>query len=422
MVATTSSSFSSHGQSRKCHMRTIIIPEEQNDDIMLTSQRSPPSAPSPSSYYYYYNSGDPWSEENLHYIINLWELNEEDKERLIELGQNLRDIQHFKNDPHIVLRYMRSPCGYKGTEQAFRKMIQWRIENDIDRLLDEYKPPQTLLDYSPTAFLKDYDRDGDPIYIERGGALDGLGLIKRYPKDQLMKHAIWLREVQCSGAWIHEYERRQGRKIRDITVVYDLQGLSSRHLDPRVLDWFKSHMKITTDYYPGPVKRVIVIRAPSIFRVMWSLAKHVFNREAQEKMIFTSNSNYLEVLNEYIDLNVLPSCIYPQGQGEPAIGMPQNLEGGRIPDHIGCGYIPNNSVLSTTDETTKWPSTASVESTSEDDEVLDDDGSSNSNSRLIVRQVSSDLSVRGGVLVSGKLVKNSQGHPNVVRIKNKSSA
>ena len=94
----------------------------------------------------------------------------------------------------------------------------------------------------------DYDRDGDPIYLERGGMIDGQGLLKRFSQDDLMKHAIWLREVQSSGEWVQQYEAEKGRSIKDITVVYDLKGLNMRHYNPSVLAWFHSHMAMTEDY------------------------------------------------------------------------------------------------------------------------------------------------------------------------------
>lgn len=51
-------------------------------------------------------------------------------------------------------------------------------------------------------------------------------------------------------------------------------------------------------------------------------------------MVFSNPKNYLEVLEKYIDLDILPPCIYSDGKGCVAIGMPPRLEGGLIPDDI----------------------------------------------------------------------------------------
>lgn len=185
------------------------------------------------------------------------------------------------------------------------------------------------------------------IYLERGGAIDGQGLLKRFSQEELMKHAIWLREVHSSGAWVDQYEREKGRSIKDITVIYDLKGLSIRHYNPSVLAWFQSHMAMTEDNYPGPIKRIIIIRAPSIFRMVWSVVKHFFPKCSRDKMVFSGSNDHMKVLGKYMNVSHLPRCINPNGQGGPAIGMPDNcFEAGKIPDSVGKGgknYTPTNT-------------------------------------------------------------------------------
>ena len=88
---------------------------------------------------------------------------------------------------------------------------------------------------------------------------------------------------------------------------------------------------------------MIIIRAPHIFRFAWNTIKGFFSEESQSKMIF-AESDYLEELGKWMDIEVLPQCINPNGKGETAIGMPKNLEGGLIPDHIGMGGSGYNTV------------------------------------------------------------------------------
>jgi CRAL/TRIO domain len=194
-----------------------------------------------------------WSEPKLAEAIKLWDLSPQDTQKLFIIKTKIKDVQHSWNHPDVIIGFV-STGGWDTAEQRFRKMIAWRLANNVDSLLTEYKPNPLVLDNSCIAFLKDYDKDGDPIYLERGGAVDAKGLLKRFPKEELMRHAIWLREVQSAGAWIDEYERRQGHGVRTITVVYDLEGLCTRHLHPNVLAFFQELMQLTDDYYPGPIK------------------------------------------------------------------------------------------------------------------------------------------------------------------------
>lgn len=284
---------------------------------------------------------DPWSPEHLQEAIDQWKLNDAEIARLKELQWKLRDCDgHFKYDPHIVLRFMFSFYGDNDkahqhskedkVEQMFRNMLKWRKENDIDNLLDTYYPHPLVIKHNPTAVLKDYDRDGDPIYVERGGNTDGLGLLRRFGKEECMKFATWTREVNTRGIWLEEYQQRQGRKVKDVTVIYDLQGLTARNLHPKVIDFFGAVQTLNAGMYPGPIKRIIILRAPTIFRLAWNLVKHFFPASARDKMIF-AGKDHAKVLAKYIDLDVLPPCIYEHGKGEPATGFPRHMEGGMLP-------------------------------------------------------------------------------------------
>ena len=90
--------------------------------------------------------------------------------------------------------------------------------------------------------------------MERGGVADIGALLKEFGHDEIIKYAIWTRELHTRGAWIDRFERMQGRRIRAITIVYDLKGLSAKHLNPKVLDLFGDIMNISQTNYPGPIK------------------------------------------------------------------------------------------------------------------------------------------------------------------------
>ena len=84
--------------------------------------------------------------------------------------------------------------------------------------------------------------------------MDGYGLLSRYGREKLMKHIIWSRELASRGRWIEEYEQKMGRPPTRLTIVYDLQGLSSRHMKPGVLPFLAESMRITQQRYNGLAK------------------------------------------------------------------------------------------------------------------------------------------------------------------------
>lgn len=290
---------------------------------------------------------DRWSTVNIDEAIRVWQLTTKETQQLRSLKDRLSDVDHFKNTPHEVVRYVRGPRGFAQAEELFRGMIDWRknSQEDIDNMLDEYKPPRGLYEYAPSGLLQGVDHDGDPVYLERAGDMDGFGFCQRYDNDTMRNDVVWRRELTASGAWIEDYVKEHGHLPRTLTMVYDLKGLSSRHCKKGVGAFFKEAVSYTQDKYYGVSKRMIVIRAPTIFRMVWRVAKTFFRPEVVAKITF---ANSLDDLDKYMDKSILPPCVYPQGQGQAARGFPPNFEGGIIPDDFDETYEEEDVVSTNT--------------------------------------------------------------------------
>lgn len=275
-----------------------------------------------------------WSDASVQKVAETWKLTPEEQQQLMTIKASITDVTSWKNNPLDLIRILRGPGKFDLVEPKFRDMIAWRVVNNCDRLLEDYRPPKGLLWYIPSAILKGYDKDGDPIYLERGGVMDGLGLVQKFNQADVVKHVVWLREISTRGDWIQDYERTMGRTPSQVTIIYDMQGMSSRHLKNGVIPMFKEIVAMNQTRYCGLAKRIILLRAPSIFQFIWNIAKHFFPPEGRKLMVFTSPSNYQQVLDQYVDRDVLPPCICKEGKGSPMESMPQNYGGGLIPKTI----------------------------------------------------------------------------------------
>ena len=219
-----------------------------------------------------------WSEENVQRAIQVWNLNSDEEQQLRSLKDGLSDpaVDHFKNTPHELVRFIKGPKGPTKAEEIFRGMIDWRMtsEEDIDTLLDDYKPPRALYEYAASGLLQGVDHDGDPVYLERAGDMDGFGLCQRYEPDVLLKSVVWRRELTASGAWIDDYEKEHGHLPRQLNVIYDLKGLNSRHMKKGVGAFFKEAVAYTQDKYYGVSK----VRSLTDLLVMYrSISVYLFH-------------------------------------------------------------------------------------------------------------------------------------------------
>lgn len=277
-----------------------------------------------------------WTTESVNRTAICWELSSSDRENLIDLGTRLQDITYSsKNKPADVVRFYVANSGdIARAERQFRKMVAWRMHNDVDHILRNYHPPDDLVNHYPGAVLEGLDKVGDPIFVSRIGVTDAAGMLRRYGHNEMIKHAIWLREMLCTGDWIQQYELTNGRPVKRAIVIEDVDQLQLFQIvsNPPLLSLYAEVMRLDQDNYPEAAKTIFILRAPTLFRIVWNIVQHFFDANVRSKMVFTSRSNYMEVLAEYLDLSVLPHCVVPGiGKGVALPGMPQDFHGGRLP-------------------------------------------------------------------------------------------
>ncbi|CAB9508025.1 SEC14-like protein 5 [Seminavis robusta] len=287
-----------------------------------------------------------WSQANVTAVAELWELSEDEVDSLKKLQALLQDIDHWKNDPYEVVRYLREYGNVKKAETMFRKMVHWRVENDVDSFLDTYTPP-ILFRYLPVFLCQGLDRDGRPIYVERFGVGDQYGLVLAYGGiEPMAQYTQFVRELTTTRrrtptgrfCWQRDYyEPLMGGKKRltQFTAIMDMQDLNHRNLRGGLLGLLQRMARISQDCYAGVAKRVIILRAPAIFEWGWnSVVKHFFDEHIRKMITFTSAEDYLQVMDKYIDLEVLPDCLAPgigKGKAMPGFFETVRLEGGLIP-------------------------------------------------------------------------------------------
>ena len=272
---------------------------------------------------------DVW--DNIAYFARYWNLDFAQGTALKELRDKLQDVDHHYNRPNVVIRYLRTQkFNIAKAEKMFRDSLAWRMHHGVDTMMDDYKPPEDLLQKYPGAILMGLDRDGDPVFMSRMGATDISGMLKKYGHADMLRYEIYKRESALCGAWLKEWEDESRRPIRQLLVIEDLDGLSRKIISSKVAALYGDAMHIDQNMYPDSAKKIIIIRTPAVFRAVWALVKRFFPDFMQQKMEFAGYHNYLQVLEKYLDPEILPPCVNPDGKGGAVPDMPQNFEGGKI--------------------------------------------------------------------------------------------
>ena len=279
------------------------------------------------------HEGDPWGVTEVKRMADIWQLTHDQHELLLQFGQRVSDVHHPFNNPGMAIRYLLSKDWdsnlVDAAEKQFRNMIDWRLANNADTILEEYNPHPDFVHHYPMGILQKCDRDGDPIFLSRSGATDGVGFLERHGRDAMAKHAIFTRESILQWA-----EREHPRPFKQLTIVEDLHGLSrSRHLDTQLLLALGEIMRVDQDNYAESAKVIILIRTPSIFRLIWAIIKPFLDARVRNKMIFCGKDNYVPVLKQYLgdDLEaILPDVLIPNGTGRAVDFMYNTFLGGDL--------------------------------------------------------------------------------------------
>ena len=89
---------------------------------------------------------DVWDTNAIDFTSKMWQLSDVEHGQFLELRNSIKDVKHWKNQPMEVVRFLRArPGNVKAAESMFRKMINWRKENDVENILESYTPPKSCL-------------------------------------------------------------------------------------------------------------------------------------------------------------------------------------------------------------------------------------------------------------------------------------
>ncbi|XP_031417349.1 SEC14-like protein 1 isoform X3 [Clupea harengus] len=247
---------------------------------------------------------------------------------LIRLRQWLQDTHKGKipKDQH-ALRFLRSrDFNLEKAHEALRHTLTWRKQYQIDPLLDSWHRPQLLHDYY-TGGWHHQDNDGRPLYILRLGQMDTKGLVRALGEETLLRHVLSINEEGLRRC--EENTNIFGRPISCWTCLVDLEGLSMRHLWRPGVKALLRFIELVEAHYPETLGRLLILRAPRVFPVLWTLVSPFIDENTRRKFLIYAGNDYQGpgVLQAYISPNIIPDFL----GGECQCEIP---EGGVVPKSL----------------------------------------------------------------------------------------
>uniref|UniRef100_A0A8D3CVQ3 SEC14-like protein 1 n=1 Tax=Scophthalmus maximus TaxID=52904 RepID=A0A8D3CVQ3_SCOMX len=244
---------------------------------------------------------------------------------LIRLRKWLQETHKGKipKDEHI-LRFLRArDFNIDKAREFLCQSLTWRKQHQVDYLLEKWSSPQVLQDYY-TGGWHHHDRDGRPLYILRLGQMDTKGLVRALGEESLLRHVLSINEEGLRRC--EENTKVFGRPISCWTCLVDLEGLNMRHLWRPGVKALLRIIEVVEANYPETLGRLLILRAPRVFPVLWTLVSPFIDENTRKKFLIYAGNDYQGPggLVDYIDKEIIPDFL----GGECMCEVP---EGGLVP-------------------------------------------------------------------------------------------
>ncbi|XP_044099851.1 SEC14-like protein 4 isoform X1 [Neovison vison] len=232
------------------------------------------------------------------------DLSPQQQEALARFRDNLQDLLPTlpNADEYFFLRWLRARnFDLQKSEDMLRKHMEFRKQQDLDNILS-WKPSEVIQLYD-SGGLSGYDYEGCPVWFDIIGTLDPKGLLLSASKQELIRKRIRVCELLLRECELQS--QKLGRKIETVLMVFDMEGLSLKHLWKPAVEVYQQFFAILEANYPETIKNLIVIRAPKLFPVAFNLVKFFMSEETQRKIVILGG-NWKQELPKFVSPDQLP--------------------------------------------------------------------------------------------------------------------
>ena len=217
----------------------------------------------------------------------------------------------FVSDQTLLYRFLK---GWKfdvtATVQRVNSSQHYRAEHGLTALRDkaasmeqrQFPHAEQILKYWPHVIMHGYDKQGQPLSIERLGHSNPVLLCQAVTLEQLMLYHHY--HMECKGALLAKMSVDKDSVVRGCKIM-DLQGLGKQHLTGKGIGYFKSVISASQDNYPETMGGLFIINAPWVFNIAWKMVRPLLHANTLDK-IHILGSDYQKVLQHYIDPQHIP--------------------------------------------------------------------------------------------------------------------
>ncbi|XP_047141599.1 SEC14-like protein 2 isoform X1 [Hydra vulgaris] len=192
------------------------------------------------------------------------------------------------------------------------------------------KSSKVLQKYYPGNYFG-FDRDNRPVFYDAIGQCDFFGILHAVKADEVIEYR---RNLAKEGLRLASQRSEElGFKVTQITVVFDLDGLSLKSLWKPGVVLINKISSMYVKEFPGYTNKVICVNVPSVFPVAYTVVKPFLSTDIKNQIIILKANWRVEIQN-HIHPDNLPE--YYGGTCRDKNGSPKCEQficyGGKVPN------------------------------------------------------------------------------------------
>lgn len=285
-------------------------PHNNRELRRIVSRGTEPLSPRPLAETRQQSIPDQFTLDSEYIKRYLGELTTMQESRLLQLRKWIAELQKGKvPSDTTLLRFLRArDFNVEKAREMLSQSLLWRKKHQVDRILSEYETPDVVKQYFPGGWHH-HDKDGRPLYILRLGQMDVKGLLKSIGEDGLLKLTLHVCEEGLK--LLEEATRSSEHAVHSWCMLVDLDGLNMRHLWRPGVRALLRIIQIVEANYPETMGRVLIVRAPRVFPILWTIVSTFIDENTRSKFLFYGGKDYLQPggLLDYIPKDLIPDFL-----------------------------------------------------------------------------------------------------------------
>ncbi|KAL1367569.1 hypothetical protein HN51_021640 [Arachis hypogaea] len=202
----------------------------------------------------------------------------------------------------ILLKFLKAK-DYKVSEalDMLQKTLNWRIENRVDRILDE---EDLGSEFEHASFLNSRDKEGRPVCYHLYGIFNDKSLYKKTFGTQQKRERFLRWRIQLMERAVRKLCFKEGG-VDSVIQVYDLKRASPQRMK-ELESISKQALLLIQNYYPELVWKNIVLHAPFWTYTSQVLFSRFMSQRSKKKFILVRPQRITKTLLKFVDPEQLP--------------------------------------------------------------------------------------------------------------------